>query len=321
MQKKVTFVVYPNYELLDLSGPASAFHLVNELYNARYAINVVSAHGGIVVDRSGLGMQTNCLAVAEEGETILAVGGPTAHLNEFDDSIITHLAEATRHAKRVGSVCTGAFLLAAAGLLDNRAATTHWRYAGILQAQYPKIEVVPNRIFVQHHNVWTSAGMTAGIDLALAMIEEDFDFNTAKGVARDLVVHHRRLGGQSQFSAMLEMEPKSGRIKTVLSYVRDHLTEDLSINRLAEIACLSPRQFSRIFFQSTGNTPSKAIELLKLEVARAGVEDGVDPLQKIANDAGFGSAERMRRSFWSVFGRTPQEMRQAARRRLQEHAE
>ncbi len=317
VKRKITFLVFPHYELLDLSGPASAFNLANELFDAQYIIRVVSAEGGLVTDRAGMSIATETFVDVEEGETIIAVGGPTAHLHEINHSTITILAKAACRTKRIASVCTGTFLLAAAGLLDKRWVTTHWRYAKMLQTQYPSIRVDANRIHTRDGNIWTSAGMTAGIDLALVLIEDDFDFQVAKNVARDLVVYHRRPGGQSQYSAMLEMEPESRRIKDVLYYIKKHLNEPLSIDRLAEIACLSPRQFSRIFFNTTGNTPGKAIELLRLETAKPRVEDEGESLQKIAQDVGFGSIERMRRSFLNNFGHTPQEIRQTAR--IQNH--
>lgn len=316
MQRTITFLVYQRYELLDLSGPYAAFNLANELYGAQYTVNVVSADGGLVPDRTGLVVETKKFATVEEYETVLAVGGPTAHLDEFGAEITAFLGEVAHRAERMGSVCTGAFLLAAAGILDGRRATTHWRYAGILQSRYPSIQVDADRIFIRDGNVWTAAGMTAGIDLALALIDDDFGSSTAKGVARDLVVYHQRLGGQSQFSVMLELTPKPGRVRDVLCYARDHLSDPLTVERLAEAACISPRQFSRLFLDATGTTPAKAVERLRLEAARPRIEDQYESLEKIARDVGFGTEERMRRSCVNIFGRTPQELRRAARERL-----
>ncbi|MDD2768600.1 MAG: GlxA family transcriptional regulator [Methylococcus sp.] len=314
MKRKITFFVYPQFELLDLSGPCAAFNFANEFYDAQYDINVVSATGGSIVDRAGLSIGTERFAGTEDHETILAVGGPTAHLNALDSSTKALLSENARRAKRVASVCTGTFFLAAAGLLDGRRATTHWRYAGILQTQYPMVQVDMDRIFIKDGHIWTSAGMTAGIDLALALIEDDFGSTVAKSVARDLVVYHRRLGGQSQFSAMLDITPTSGRVRDALCYARDHLREALSVEHLAEVACVSSRQFSRIFFNATGTTPAKAIERLRLEVARPRIEETSEPLEIIARDVGFASAEKMCRSCVSIFGRTPQELRRTARK-------
>lgn len=315
MKRKITFFVYPKFELLDLSGPCAAFNFANEFYEARYDIGVVSVTGGSITDRAGLRIGTEKFAGIKDHETILVVGGPTAHLNSLDSSTKALLTEYARRARCVASVCTGAFFLAAAGLLDGRRATTHWRYAGLLQTQYPKVLVDIDRIFIQDGNIWTSAGMTAGIDLALALIEDDFGPAVAKSVARDLVVYHRRLGGQSQFSALLDMTPTSGRVRDALCYARDHLNEALSVEQLAEVACVSSRQFSRIFFNATGTTPAKAIEQLRLEVARPRIEETSEPLEIIARDVGFATAEKMCRSCLSVFGRTPQELRRTARER------
>lgn len=320
MKQKITFLVHPQYELLDLSGPCSAFNLANELYGAQYLVNVVSALGVPVKDRAGVVVETQRFASIEENETVIAVGGPYAHLHELDSPTKALLGAAASRARRVASVCTGAFLLAAAGLLDGRRATTHWRYAGALQTLYPKVRVEADRIFIQDGKIWTSAGMTAGIDLALGLIGDDFDAKLAKGIARDMVVYHQRLGGQSQFSTMLEITPASGRVRDALCYARDHLDESLPVDRLAEVACLSLRQFSRIFLEATGTTPAKAVERLRLEAARPRIEAQSEALEKIAREVGFGDVERMRRSCANIFGRTPQELRRAAREALHQDA-
>ncbi|TLG72807.1 GlxA family transcriptional regulator [Methylocystis sp. B8] len=313
MKHKVTFLVYPKFESLDSSGPCSAFNLVNELYDSRYIINVVSATGGPIIDRAGVSINSEKFTDVVEDGKILAVGGPTAHLLELDLATKSLLSECGSQTSRVASVCTGAFLLASAGLLDGRRATTHWRYAGTLQTQYPRVQVDADRIFIKDGNVWTSAGLTAGIDLALALIEADCGSEIAKGVARDMVVYHRRLGGQSQYSTMLEMMPTSGRVREALCYARDHLNKPLPVETLADAAGVGLRQFSRIFLNATGTTPAKAVERLRLEVARPKIEDGAEPIERIAQDVGFGSAETMCRSFVKAFGRTPQELRRSAR--------
>jgi transcriptional regulator GlxA family with amidase domain len=218
-------------------------------------------------------------------------------------------------ARRVASVCTGAFVLAEAGLLDGKRATTHWRYAATLQRRFPSIKVDADRIYVRDGEIWTSAGISAGIDLALAMIEEDCGVEVSKAVARDLVVYHRRPGGQSQFSTMLELEPPAGRIRNALAFAREHLHEHLTIERLAEAACVSPRQFQRLFTTETGDTPAHAVERLRVEAAKPRVEDGEEPLAAIARSVGFGDANRMRRSFVRMFGRSPQDIRRALRAR------
>ena len=313
MQRKITFFVYPKFELLDLSGPCAAFNLANELNGANYDIKVVSTVGGSIIDRAGVSIGTERFTEIGGNETILAVGGPTAYFNELNSATKDLLSESALRANRVASVCTGAFLLAAAGLLDGRQATTHWRYAGILQTQYPMVQVNIDRIFIKDGNIWTSAGMTAGIDLALVLIEDDFGSAVAKSVARELVVYHRRLAGQSQFSVMLDITPTSGRVRDALCYARDHMSEPLSVERLAEVACVGLRQFNRIFLNATGTTPAKAIERLRLELARPRIEETLEPLEKIARDVGFGTAEKMCRSCMNVFGRTSQELRRTAR--------
>lgn len=314
MRHTITFVVHPGFELLDLSGPCSAFNLASELFGAQYQIQIASTGGGPVRDRAGVDVASEDFSRIGPSHTILAAGGPAAPQFALDETARTWLCESSKTAARVGSVCTGTFVLAAAGLLDGRRATTHWRYAGLLQTHYPSVKVDVDRIFIRDGPVWTSAGMTAGMDLALAMIEDDLGPEVAKGVARDMVVYHRRLGGQSQFSAMLDMAPPSGRVRDALSYARAHLSEALTVEHLAQAACLSLRQFNRVFLDATGTTPAKAIERLRLEAARARIEEGQESFEKIAGSVGFGSMERMRRSCIATFGLSPQELRRNARR-------
>ncbi len=315
MQRTISFVVHPGFELLDLSGPCSAFNIASELYGARYEIRIVSVDGGPVRDRAGVSIFSEAFSQLGRSHTLLAAGGPTAHEFALNASARQLILESSQAAVRVGSVCTGAFLLAAAGILDGRRATTHWRYAGLLQTRHPAIEVDVDRIFIRDGQVWTSAGMTAGMDMALAMIEDDLGPDIAKGVARDMVVHQRRLGGQSQFSALLDMAPTIGRVRDALRYATEHLSEALTVERLAQVACLSPRQFARAFLNDTGMTPAKAIERLRLDFARARIEDGQESFEHIARSVGFGSVERMRRSCVTIFGQAPQELRRSARLR------
>jgi transcriptional regulator GlxA family with amidase domain len=218
-----------------------------------------------------------------------------------------------KKARRTASVCMGAFLLAASGVLDGRRATTHWRYAPKLQAMYPKVRVNGDRIFLEDDEVWTSAGMTAGIDMTMALIEQDLGRDLSRAVARNLVVYYRRPGGQLQHSSLLDIDPDSDRIRRVLTFAREHLAELLTVERLAEIAHLSVRQFSRAFVEATGLTPAKAIERLRIEEARPRVEFGRETLDEIALAAGFDDPERMRQSFIRVVGQSPQALRRLAR--------
>jgi transcriptional regulator GlxA family with amidase domain len=227
--------------------------------------------------------------------------------------VIQFLRQGLGRSRRVAATCTGAFILAEAGLLDGRRATTHWNRAGELQARFPNVKVEEDRIFIVDGPVWTSAGMTAGIDLALAMIEKDLGANVARAVARNLVVYHRRAGGQSQFSALLELEPKSDRIQSALAFAKRHLHTRLTVGQLAEAAHLSPRQFSRVFRAETGQSPAKAVENLRLEAARLMMEQSRHPIDVIARQTGFADRDRMRRAFLRAFGQPPQVIRRYAR--------
>jgi transcriptional regulator GlxA family with amidase domain len=215
----------------------------------------------------------------------------------------------------VASLCTGAFLLAEAGLLDGKRATTHWAHARELQRAFPKLRVEEDRIFINEGRIWTSAGMTACADLCLALVEADHGAEMARNIARKLVVNHRRSGGQSQFSALLALEPKSYRIQQALSYAKRHLTKPLSVDELAGAARLSTRQFSRSFRAETGQSPARAVEVLRVEAARSMIEGGNHSIDVVARETGFADPERMRRAFLRAFGQPPQAIKRAARER------
>jgi len=310
-RRNVAFVVYPGFQIQDLSGPLAAFEMASRSHQA-YRCHVVSASGGAVSSSSGLDVITRKLR-SSAYDTVIVAGG-----NVWDDPgnlppLTKRLTKETlKGTRRVASVCTGAFILAAAGLLDGSIATTHWKHAVRLQRLYPKVKVEGNRIFTRCGRIWTSAGVAAGIDLALAMIEDDLGSDAAQEVAQMLVVYYRRPGGQSQFSAIADMEPESDRIRNVLSYMRAHLGETLSIERLAAVACLSTRQFGRTFLAETGETPAKAVERLRVELARPRVERAGEPIEIIARAVGFVDSERMRRAFIRVTGHPPQSIRRMA---------
>jgi transcriptional regulator GlxA family with amidase domain len=244
-------------------------------------------------------------------DTLVVIGGPIdPHLSAVT---LSRIADASNRCRRVASVCTGAFTLAAAGLLDGCRATTHWRFAARLQRDYPSIRVEADRIYCRDGNIWTSAGITAGIDLALAFIEEDQGFAIAKGVAQHLVVYHRRRGGQSQFAASVDMAPKNNRISAAVGYARDHINEALTLERLADAAGMSRRQFSRAFRAQTGTTPARVVERLRADLARGRIETTAEPVERIAEAVGFGDAENMRRAFIRIYGQPPQSIRRAIR--------
>ena len=310
---RVTFFVAPEFAALDLAGPMSAFTVARGIYDLPYEVGVVSVAGGMVTGNSGLMVATGVSSDVDHDDTVVVVGGPQALIPGHQPETSATLQRLAASTRRIASVCTGAFYLAEAGVLNGRRATTHWRYAPLLQSRFPTVSVEVDRIFVNDHGVWTSAGIAAGIDLALAMMEADFGPELARSVARELVVYHRRPGGQSQFSALLELEPESGRVRNALAYARNHLNEALSVERLAEAACVSSRQFARIFLKETGETPARAVERLRAEAARPRIEDGLEPIESIARDVGFGDIERMRRAFVKLFGHSPQTVRRLAR--------
>jgi transcriptional regulator GlxA family with amidase domain len=274
-----------------------------------YDMHVVSASGGQIVNSLGMRVET------ERGDDValdtLLVGAPPDAAKPSPE-LVGFLQRASASTRRIASICVGAFILGEAGLLDARRATTHWLFAKELQLRYPKTRVEVDRIYIADGQIWTSAGMTAGIDLALGLVERDLSPGKAREIARMMVLHHRRAGGQSQHSALLDIEARSDRVQTALQYARRNLSGNLSIERLSAVACLSPRQFSRLFRLETGVSPAKAVENLRLEAARFLLEQGRLPIETIAFDTGFGDRERMRRSFLRAYGQSPQSIRKAA---------
>jgi len=313
LARTIWFIVFPGFELLDLGGPLCAFNLAIDYHDAAYEVRVVSAAGGLVRGSSGVAIDTIAPPSPGHLDTLVVVGAPSAEVIDRQSETVDLVRALAPRARRKASVCTGAFLLAAAGLLDGHRATTHWRYAPELQRRHPLLRVDADRIFVREDDIWTSAGITAGIDLALAMIEEDCGIATSKAIARDLVVYHRRSGGQSQFSTMLELEPRPGRIRDALAYARSHLRERLSVEQLADVAMISPRQFARQFAAETGETPARAVERLRCEAALPQIEASTEPLDQIAIQVGFGDMERMRRVCLRIYGQTPQALRRRGR--------
>ncbi|KAA0690572.1 GlxA family transcriptional regulator [Neorhizobium sp. P12A] len=308
--QRIAFLLYPGFQVMSLAA-ISAFEFANlEIGEDHYEIIYVSETGGPIT--SSIGMTVDTRAFHEPDFDTLAVSGapgiavPTPGEQRY-------VQEALTRSRRVASICTGAFVLAEAGVLDGRRATTHWSVARELQARYPKIKMEEDRIFIIDGSVWTSAGMTAGVDLALAMVEKDLGADVARAVAKKLVVYHRRAGGQSQFSALLDMEPKSDRIQSALTYAKRNLHTTLSVEQLADVAHLSPRQFSRAFREETGQSPAKAVETLRVEAARLMMEDGRHPIDVVARETGFADRERMRRAFLRAFGQPPQAIRRNAR--------
>lgn len=308
----IGFLVFPGFQLLDLSGPLAAFEVAGKLVGgATYQLHVMSVAGGMVKASCGVEIGTAPFT-GEIFDTLLVPGGAPC-LAEVDPRLASILKSAAPRCRRVASVCTGAFMLAEAGLLEGHRVTTHWRHASTLRQRFPRIRVDAEPLFVQDERIWTATGTNAGIDLALAMIEGDLGGSVARATAQMMVVHQRRPGGQSQFAGSAEIEPRTPRIRKVLDYARTHLHERLSIEDLAEIACLSPRQFSRVFTAEMGRSPAKVLEHLRAEAARLRIETSSDPIELISRRVGFDDPERMRRTFIRIFGQPPQSVRRAAR--------
>ena len=308
---RIGFIAFPNFQVLSLCT-LSVFECANMLaQNTLYDLRLLSETGGPIRTSSGLTLETQ--ACDDSEYDTLIVLGTLVDKPTFSPGLLAYVRNAPSKARRVASICTGALVLAEAGLLDGRRATTHWAYAHDFRERFPTVNLEEDRIFIIDGSIWTSAGCTACIDLALAMVERDMGKDLARAVSKDLVLYHRRAGGQTQYSALIELEPKSDRIQSALDYARCNLRTSLTVEQLAESAHLSPRQFSRAFHEETGQSPAKAVENLRIEMARMMVEEGRHSLDVIAREAGFGSRDRMRRAFIRRFGQAPQEMRRDAR--------
>lgn len=309
--RRITFTVYPGTSVIALAA-LTVFETANMFSDeAPYEFRFVSEGGGAV--RTSLGMELQTERFSVEPGDILLIGGGTTSRDPPSPALLDFVRAAAKTHRRVAAICTGAFVLAEAGLLDGRRATTHWAHARELQKRFPKAKISEDRIFINDGPVWTSAGMSAGIDLALALVEDDLGADMAKSVARKLVLYHRRGGGQSQFSTLLELSPKSDRIQTALAYAREHLHTPLSVPQLAEAAHLSPRQFSRAFRAETGQSPAKAIEKLRVEAARALMDQSRHSIDVVAQQTGFSDRDQMRRAFLRAFGQPPQALRRNLR--------
>lgn len=306
----VGVLIFPDFQLLDAAGPIAAFEIAGRYAPGAYVIKVLSKDGGPVASSSGATMHSEPFASAGKLDTLLVSGGSGSRGPAICETTLAFVREAA--PRRTASVCSGAYILAEAGLLDGRRATTHWNRTAHFARRYPAVKLEPDCIFVRDGHVWTSAGITAGIDLALAMIAEDLGERLAKATAQQLVVYHRRPGGQSQFSALLELE-RGGRFDTVLAWARENLNEPLTVEQLAERAAMSPRHFARAFTAEKAVTPAKAVERLRVEAARALLDSQPLRVEDVAIEAGFGDPERMRRAFMRAFGQPPQALRRAAR--------
>ena len=311
----IEILTFPAVQLLDVAGPLQVFATANELAAARgdaslYAPRVVSSGAPIVTASAGLGLAVAPLPRATGRlDTLLVAGGPGVHAASKNPVVLDWLRERAKRARRVASVCTGAFLLGAAGLLKERRAATHWLHCGELARRYPDIRVESDPIYVRDGAVWTSAGVTAAIDLALALVEEDAGRALSLAVARHLVMFLKRPGGQAQFSTVLSLQGAEDRFGALHAWIGGRLNGDLSLPSLARKAGMSERSFSRHYAQATGITPARAVERLRVEAARRLLSDTRLPVKRIAERCGFGSEETLRRSFGRLLAATPQDYR------------
>jgi transcriptional regulator GlxA family with amidase domain len=306
-------LIFPGFQLLDAAGPISVFEIAARVAGRAPSIRVMAVTPGAVRSSSGVEMLARAIKPSGAITTLVVAGGEGVRDAVKCESTLAFVRGQAKRGVRVASVCSGTYILAEAGMLDGRRATTHWQRTQHFCRTYPKVRLESDRIFVRDGNIWSSAGISAGIDLALAMAAEDFGDEVAQKTARQLVLYYRRGGGQSQFSSLLELKAPAGRFGPLLSWAREHLDAPLTVEDMAERAGMSSRHFARAFIAETGTTPSKAVERLRIEVARQRVQSSSEAIELVAHATGFRDPERMRRAFIRAFGQPPQSLRRAAR--------
>lgn len=314
IQRRIAFVLYEDVKLLDATGPLQVFADANELLGQEtYVSTLASLYGGPVNTDTGVALNTRRLAGVglDETDTMIIPGGDGVYAASRENRLVAAIEKASEKCGRVASTCTGAFLLGAAGLLDGRSAVTHWKRCSDLAEAFPDARIDADPIFIEDEGVWTSAGVTAGIDLALAMVEADHGRPLALDLARNLLMYAKRPGGQSQFSATLQRQIRSasGRFDALHFWMKDNLTADLRVDALAERSGMSPRNFARLYTDETGETPARAVEKFRVDAARAMLENPDVAIKSIATECGFGNDERLRRSFLRQMGVSPQAYR------------
>ena len=316
--RQIAILAFPDVQSLDVTGPLEVFASAQRLLATSHAasrgydVQILSHDGAPLQTSSGLTLTPHAAVSAAPSkiDTLIIAGGHGHAAASANRELLAWIVQAAHGARRTASVCTGAFLLAAAGLLDGRRATTHWAFAEKLQRAYPAIEVDPEPIFVRDGSIWTSAGVTAGMDLALALVEEDLDRDAALTIARQLVLFLRRPGNQSQFSATLvAQQPEREPLREIQRTVVEDSAGDHSVEAMAARAHMSPRHFARAFRAETGVTPARYVERVRLEAARRRLEETVEPVAAVAAACGFGTAETMRRAFIRALDVGPTEYR------------
>ena len=311
---RIALFAYPDVQALDLSGPLEMFARATRLLRDEgrthpgYSLVVVGTATGPITASSGFRFlpDTTFRALRSEVDTLLVVGGRGVGALMGDRDVLEWLRRMAGRVRRLGSVCTGAFLLAEAGLLDGRAVSTHWSRAEELAQRYPRVRVEQDRIWVRDGNLYTSAGVSAGMDLALALIEEDLGADVALAVARAMVMYLRRPGDQSQYSAPLRLQAaETPSVRALMAWATEHPASDLSVPALARRVGKSPRHLTRVFRKELGVAPAEAVEQLRLEAARRALQQSSAGLEEVAARCGFGSAEVLRRVFLRALHVTP----------------
>jgi transcriptional regulator GlxA family with amidase domain len=315
--RRIVFVVYSHFTALDLVGPHEVFGAASQLApRPEYSLTIAAAAAGPVPSARGPVIVADTAIAAVRGpiDTLVVIGGEGTRRAIHDQKLVAAITRLARRARRVTSVCTGAFLLAEAGLLDGRRVTTHWSSCTALARRHPTVAVDPDPIFVRDGDVWTSAGVTAGMDLALALVADDLGRDVALATARQLVMYVQRPGSQAQFSAQLGTQvAQRDPIRELQAWIVDHPHEGLSVERLAARVAMSPRHFARVFRDEVGETPGAYVERVRLEVARRLLETTGLSVEDVAAGAGFGTVETMRRLFARRVGASPRAYRERFR--------
>ena len=320
--RRIVILAFPGVQPLDVIGPAEVFSGADGLAGGgEYTVEVVAKEPGTITTRSsgyGLVPKTTTARCRGPIDTLVVAGGLGVALAENDAALIRWIRSAARRSRRVTSVCSGSFLLARAGLLEGKTVTTHWASTAELARRHPELKVDPKPIFVRDGDIWTSAGVTSGMDLSLALVEEDLGRKIAMEVARWLVLFLQRPGGQAQFSSHLETQLAERQpLRELQSWIADNLDADLRVEALADRASMSPRNFARFFRRETGVTPAAYVEVLRVERARQLLEEAGDPVEVVSAQCGFGTPETMRRAFARRVGSSPAEYRSRFKREPQ----
>jgi len=310
---RVVFIVFPGVKLLDLSGALQVFEDANSVCSTNYETAVLALQAGPVKTDTVVSISAGAMSQWSERaiDTLIVAGGSGVRAAATNRQLISEIRRLASTSTRVASVCTGAFVLAAAGMLDHRRAVTHWESCAALQQAYPLVQVEADPIYISDGDVWTSAGVTAGLDMALAMVAADHGRHAALSLAKSLVAYMIRPGGQSQFSPILDQQSSdsTGRFETLHNWIIDNLTKDLRVGKLAEQANMSARNFARVYAAETGSSPARAVERFRVEAARRLLEDTSLPVTAIADRCGFYDDERLRRAMSRALNLSPNDYR------------